>query len=1088
LLLKIISRALGRPASDAADRCKQDRGLAARDATRKGGGELVDRHATSTLPLLAAQSSVWLAQAADPDDPSFLISDCVDIYGPVDPELMREACRQVEAEADALRIRFARRDDGPSQVVGARTNSKLQYFDLTSEPDAVAALAAWAEADTARPVSLVGGELCVAALFKIASDRFTLYRRVHHAAIDRPSLALIHARTAAVYTALAEGRSTDEGEAFPPFQLLLEGEASYRESEQFGRDRDYWLELLRDRPEPIALTGRKPPGTRGIQHHHAELGAERTKEIFQAAGRLGVDRSGLAIGALAAYVGRLTGAHDVILGITVNARMTEAEQRIPGMLANVLPLHVAVDPSASLSDFMQRVEQEARDMFPHRRYRSEDISRALGTDGAARPLWGPVLNIMNFDHEFSFAGHRATVRNISRVATSDLAVTFHQPSADGGWELHFDSDPSLHQPAEVQAHLRRFLFFIDSLVAADAGIELGQIPLVDEAERAVLLAWGTGPVCEAEQTSVPGLFESCVKRTPDAPALEFGESTLSYGELDQRANRLARYLTARGVGTGHLVAFALPRSIDLVVAVLGILKTGAAFVPLDPSYPASRILFMAADANPTVVLLNSATTHLGADLGRPCIDLDDAEVNSALCAFPEGDLSDQDRGAQILIGNPAYVIYTSGSTGRPKGVVIAHRGVVNVAAAMVDRLGSGPASRTLQFASSSFDAFVGEMTQSLLNGGTLVGAGADRLVPGPDLADLVTSARVNDLVLPPSALDVMSPEQLPAGITVSVVGEECPARIVELWSGRCRLFNGYGPTETTISTAMYGPLSPDAAHAIPIGTPLRNVRTYVLDSQRQLVPPGVVGELYIAGAGVSLGYLNRDALNAERFVPDFGVDRRRMYRTGDLVKWNPEGQLVFIGRDDDQIKLRGFRIELGEVEASLARSPGVARAVAMVRGNRLGDRQLVGYVVAKQHAALDPKRLRLQVAGRLPAHMTPNLIVVVDDLPLTPNGKVDRNALPAPGPVTLPQSRTPNTALEESLQCSFAEILDNPQIGIDDNFFALGVHSLLAVRLIGAIRLKTGLDLTVRELVDAPTVAGLAQLLASRTAQGSGDR
>lgn len=1043
----------------------------------------MDSHATSALPLLAAQSGIWFAQALDPADPSYSISDCVDIHGPVDTELMRDACRQVEAEADALRLRFARDDNGPSQVIEARTNSALQYFDLTSEPDAVAALAAWIEADTARPVSLVGGELCAAALFKIASDRFTLYRRVHRAVIDRWSLALIHARTAAVYTALAEGRGTDEGGAFPPFQLLLEDEASYRESKRFLEDRDYWLELLRDQPEPIGLTGRELSGARGIQHHRAELGAKRTKEMFRAAERLGVGWPSLAIGAMAAYVGRFTGARDVTLGMPINARVTKPEQRIPGMLTNVLPLRVAVDPSTSLSEFIQKVEHDARDMLRHCRYRSEDLSRALGTDGAARPLWGPALNIMAFDHDLSFAGHRATVRNVSHAATSDLAVTFSQPSADGSWELHFDSNPSLYQPAEVEAHLRRFLFFIDSLVAADAGTELGLIPLVNEAERAMLLAWGSGPVCEVAQTSVPGLFESWVKRTPDAPALEFEKSTLSYGKLNEHANRLARYLIAQDVGAGHLVAFALPRSIDLVVAVLGILKTGAAFVSLDPSYPASRILFMAADANPTVVLLNSTTAGLGAEFRRPCIVLDDAEVDRALCSLPDGDLVDQDRGAQILSDDPAYVIYTSGSTGPPKGVMIAHRGVVNVAAAMVDRLGSGPSSRTLQFASSSFDAFVGEMTQSLLNGGTLVAAGAERLVPGPDLADLVASAGVNDLVLPPSALDVMSPEQLPAGITVSVVGEEFPARIVELWSGRCRLFNGYGPTETTISTAMCGPLSPVAAHAPPIGTPLRNVRTHVLDANQQLVPPGVVGELYIGGAGVALGYLNRDALNAERFVPDSGFDGRRMYRTGDLVRWTPEGELVFMGRDDDQIKLRGFRIELGEVEAALARCPGVARAAATVRGDRLGDRQLVGYVVAEHYAALDPERLRLRVADRLPAHMTPNLIVVVDGLPLTPNGKLDRHALPAPGPVALPQRRTPGTALEESLLRLFAEILGNPQIGIDDNFFARGGQSLSAVRLIGKIRINTGQELTVRELAGAPTVAGLAQLLESRTAR-----
>jgi amino acid adenylation domain-containing protein len=1044
----------------------------------------VDRHATSALPLLAAQSSVWLAQADDPGARSYSISECLDIRGPVDPELMQEACRQVEAEADALRIRFALGADGLSQVVESAASCGLRYLDLTAEPDPAAALAAWAETDLARPVSLIGGELCAAALFKVASDRFTLYRRVHQAAVDRPSLALIHARTAAVYTALAEGR-TAARPAFPPFRQLVEGEAAYRKSEQFRRDRDYWLGLLRDRSEPISLTARRLPRTSGIQHHHAELGAKRTRELLRAARRLGVEWPSLAIGVLAAYVGRCTGARDVILGTPVDARVTAAEQRTPGTLADMLPLPVAVDPSAGLSDFMRQVERAAHDLLEHRRYRSEDIAREVGTGGARRPLWGPVLNIMHCDRELSFAGHRATVRSISRAATSDLTVTLRQPSADGGWELHCDSDPSLYQPAEIGAHLRRILFFIDSLAAADAGTELGKIPLVDEAERALLLSWGTGPVRGPGQTSVPGLFEQWARRTPDAPALELGVATLSFGELNQRANRLARLLTARGVGAGQLVAFALPRSVDLIVAVLGILKTGAAFVPLDPAYPTARILFMAADANPVVVLLNSASTQLGPDLGRPYIDLDDAAIKSALCALPAADLSDQDRGGPILAGDPAYVIYTSGSTGRPKGVVVAHRGVVNIVAAMVDRLESGPASRTLQFASPSFDAFVGEMTQSILNGGTLVGAEADRLVPGPDLADLVSRARVNDLVLPPSALDVMSPEQLPVGITLSVVGEECPARIVELWAGRCRLFNGYGPSEATISTAMHGPLSPDEAHVIPIGTPLRNVRTYVLDAHRQLVPPGVVGELYVAGAGVSLGYLNRAALNAERFVADPGSDGGKMYRTGDLVRWTPEGQLVFVGRDDDQVKLRGFRIELGEVEAALARSAGVSRAVAMVRGDRLADRQLVGYVVAEQHASLDPQRLRLQVAGRLPAHMTPNLIVVVDDLPLTPNGKVDRSALPAPGPVAPSRSRSAGTALEESLLCLFAEVLDNPQIGIDDSFFGLGGHSLLAVRLVGAIRRSTGLDVTVRELADEPTAAGLARLLEGRAQQGA---
>jgi len=1073
--------------SRCAGACDRRRKLEARYTLRQERGyELVNRPAIKTLPLLAGQESLYLTQATRPNDPSYSMIERVDISGPVDPGLMWEACRQVEAETEALRLRFTRGERGPVQVIEGRADSTLKYFDLTSEPDAMAALSAWIETDKACPVSIVDGDLCFAALFEIANDHFVLYRRAHCAVIDQWSLTRIRNRTAAVYSALVEGRTVDEAGAFLPFKRLVDDEASYRESKRFLLDREYWLGLLRDLPEPVALSGRSFARSSDVQRHSAELGTQRVHEMLRASERLGVDWTSLVIGAMTAYLGRLTGSHDLILGMSVDARSSDADRLIPGMVANVLPLRLTVSSSESLAEFFQRVERVKQDMFLHRRYRSEEVFRALGLDGAAYSFWGPVLNFAVCDQLLSFAGHRATVRDLSPVATNDLVVTLCQTFADGGLEIHFDSNPGTYESDEVEAHIRRFLFFLDSINAAEVGSELGRVALVNKSERIALLAWGTGPTRECAQTSVPGLFESWVKRTPDVSALEFEHSTLSYSELNARSNRLARYLAGQGVGKGDLVAFMLPRSIDLVVAVLGILKTGAAFVPLDPSYPASRISFMASDADPTVVLLNSITAGLGNALGRPGIVLDDAVVNRALCSLPEGDLVDEDRKGPILPDSPAYIIYTSGSTGSPKGVIIAHRGVVNVAAAMVDKLGAGPSSRTLQFASSSFDAFVGEMTQSVLNGGTLVGARAERMVPGQDLAELVASVGVNDLVLPPSALDVMSPEQLPVGTTVSVVGEECPSRIVELWSGRCRLFNGYGPTETTISTAMAGPLGAVTTSPIPIGTPLRNVRTYVLDECRQLTPPGAVGELYIGGAGVSLGYLNRKALNAERFVPDFIHEGHTMYRTGDLVRWTCEGQLVFVGRDDDQIKLRGFRIELGEVEAAIARCPGVARAVAMVRGGGLADRQLVGYVVAENNADLHPEGLRRQVGAKLPAYMTPNLLVVVDDLPLTPNGKVDRNALPDTVPVVSPRGRIPGTALEETLLRLFAEILGVPHIGIDDNFFAMGGHSLTAIRLIGGINAYTGLELSVRELVAAPTVAGLAEMLESRSGGGLG--
>ncbi|NUQ95940.1 MAG: amino acid adenylation domain-containing protein [Streptomyces sp.] len=1040
------------------------------------------------MPLLPAQSSIWFAQQLDPDDPTHCIADRVDIHGPVDPEVMRAAHQHLEGEVEAMRLRFVPSDEGPLQRIDPAPAAPFQYLDLIDEPQPRDAMAAWIRRDTTRPVDLVKGPLCTTVLFRTATDRFTLYRRVHHAAIDGWSLAFLHQRTAAVYSALAAGRTVDTGTT-PPLRALLDDEAEYRASQRFTRDREYWNERFRDQPEPVTLTAGNPGGSRGVQHLRSDIGLSRTRLIHEAAARFGVSWPNLAVAVTAAYTARMTGATEVILGIPVEARITRTQQRTPGMLTNGLPLRIPIDSGVTVSRFLRTVELLAQEMLLHGRYRCEDILEDIGLPRTGRPLWGPVLNVMAWDRALDFAGSPAVVHNASRVATDDVVFTFDQSSSGRALHVDLDTHPDLYDRDEAAAHLRRFLHFLDALLDADGDTPLDRLTLVDEAERAELLRRGAGPVTGVEETTIAGLFESWAGRTPDAPALEFDGTRLSYAQLNTRANRLARRLIAHGAGPGTIVALALPRSLELTTAVLAVLKSGAAFLPLDPTYPVSRIAFMASDAEPVVTLLHSGTAALAERTGGEHLLIDDGALARALEALPGHDVADDERPAPLRPEHPAYVIYTSGSTGTPKGVVVPHRGVVNVTAAMVDRLGSGPGTRTLQFASSSFDAFVGEMTQSLLNGGTLIGAPAEHLVPGPELAALVARTGVNDLVLPPSALEVMSPGDLPEGTTVSAVGEKCPQRVIELWSRRCRLFNGYGPTEATISTSMSLPLTPSDAPSPPIGTPLRNVRTYVLDEYRQLVPAGAVGELHVAGPGVTLGYLGRDELTAERFLPDpFGAAGERMYRTGDLVRWGPRGGLVFVGRTDSQVKVRGFRIELGEVEAALGRQPGVARAVAAVREDQPGDRRLVAYVVAEPSARPDPAELRTQVGRVLPAHMVPNPIVLLDELPLLPNGKLNRNALPVPRAASARQEHAEErSALEETLRGLFARVLGDPEVGVDDDFFAHGGHSLSAVRLIGRIRTTTGTELAIRDLFDTPTVRGLAQLIESRTAGDDGE-
>ncbi|MFD7503695.1 amino acid adenylation domain-containing protein [Streptomyces sp. NPDC059850] len=1027
--------------------------------------------------MLPAQLRTWNAQARDLNNPIFKIADYLRIDGQVDPDLMRAAYEQVTAEADALRLAIVTAG-GEHRQCPTADPEPLRCADLTSEPDPGAAADAWMRADLTTAVDPL--RLCAAALLRTAADQYLFYWRVHHAVLDGWSLALLFNRLAQVYTARAEGRDADAGR-LPPLGRLVDAERDYRDSSRLLADRSYWLAKLADRPEPPILGGKRPSGTPVGHRRTAALGHDLVTRIRAAADRLGVSWSDVAIGTTAAYVARMTGAEDVILGMPFAGRLGPDLRKVPGMVTNGLPVRVPAASDTPLADHMRRVSREVRAALLHGRYPTAELSAELGLPAAGRPLWGPIVNVMTFPYQLDFAGSPAAVHTASIPFSPDVNIYFTQTSSEGDMELMVDAHPELHSARDTEGHRERLLSLLDAVTAADPDLPLGQLPLVGAEERERLLAWGTGPVRAIPDTTVHGLFEAWAARTPDAPALQFPDRAVSFAELDARAGRLAGLLRGRGAGPGQLVAFALSRSADRYAVPLAVLKTGAAFVPVDPDYPLPRIAYMVGDARPTTVVLDASTAHLAAGLGTDCVVLGDPATERAIDALP-ADLPAAERptGAAGDPNPPAYAIYTSGSTGTPKGVLVGHRGVVNLVAAYVDELDAGPGTRTVHSASPGFDAFVGEMTQSLLNGGTLVVPGSERPAPGPELARAVTRHRINDLVLPPSALEVMDPREWPPGTTITVVGEACPPTVVERWAGVCRLFNGYGPTEATVCTTMSGQLAPGGKTAPPIGTPLRNARVYVLDETGGLVPAGVPGELHIGGAGVAPGYLGQRELTAARFLDDpFAPPGGRMYRTGDLVRWTPDGQLVFVGRTDDQVQLRGFRIELGEVEAALARCPGVVQAAAAVRADDAGERRLVGYAVPAPGTAADPDTLRRILAAELPAHLVPGIVAVFDELPRNAHGKLDRAALPDPRPVPAAHGALPRTPLEEVVAALFAQILGLPLVGIHDDFLTLGGHSLLATRLLGRIRRTLGAELAVSEFFADPTVSGVAAKLAA---------
>ncbi|MFH8990231.1 non-ribosomal peptide synthetase [Streptomyces sp. NPDC017940] len=597
------------------------------------------------------------------------------------------------------------------------------------------------------------------------------------------------------------------------------------------------------------------------------------------------------------------------------------------------------------------------------------------------------------------------------------------------------------------------------------------------------------------------LFESTVAERGTEPALVDEAGTLGYAEVNARVNRLARALIARGVGPDTLVAVAMPKSNDLVVALLAVLKAGGAYLPLDPGYPAERLAFMQSDARPVLLLRPSAVAPLGSRV--PELVVDDPEFRAACAALPGHDITPRERLAVLRPAHLMYVIYTSGSTGTPKGVAVPHGGVRDMAATQANVLRAGPGDRVLQWASISFDAAFWDVTLALLSGATLVMAPAEDLLPGRPLRDTLLKYDITHAVLPPVALSETEAEDVLAGGTVMSTGDSCTPTLVRKWAPGRRMYNGYGPTEVTVGATVGGPVR--AGDDVGIGTPWIGNEVHVLDERLRPVPDGTEGELYIAGSGLARGYLDRFASTAAKFVADpFGPPGSRMYRTGDLGRRERNGELFFAGRADGQVKLRGFRVELGEIETRLASHPAVDVAVAVVRGE-LADAHVVGYVTAA--APVEPGELRAHVAAALPAHMVPAQVAVLDRFPTLANGKIAREALPVPDVSVGPRADAAlgaraDTALRRADAeepagdgadgcaaevCAIVrDVLGIEEARLGDNFFGLGGHSVQATRLATRIRERFEVALPIRAVLEAATIADLAAAVEDRQRKATG--
>ncbi|GGU32504.1 non-ribosomal peptide synthetase [Lentzea flava] len=984
----------------------------------------------AAIALTAAQLGVWYASRLDPENPGFNAAQCVELTGAVDVDALVAAIERTVSETDALKVRFADDAGGVRQSL-VDNDVRVEVIDLRGAAAPREAAQGWMRQDLAVACGLTGDDLCAQLVF-LVGDAVLWYMRAHHLLLDGVGFRLVTERVAAHYSGTAV-------EPFTPLHELVAAE-SYRSD----ADRAFWMEKLGDLPDVATLSGRSAPMSNTFLRHTADVSI--VDEEWPVA----------VVAATALYVSRVSGSADVVLGFPVAARVARATRNAPGMVTNVLPLRLTVRQDMSVRELLDHVSAEMGSALRHQRHRVEDMRRELKLVGDDRRLYGPVVNIMPFDlDELDFAGARVRAEQLSTGPVDDIKISVH-PSGSA-LRVHVDANPAAYDEAAVTGHAERLIGLLTTLADASPDMPIGRIDVRASRERRAVEPLEIVPV----PRTLPDIFEQRVREFPNSVAVTCDGTELTYRELNERANSVAHDLISRGVGAEDLVAVQLPRSIDLVVALLGVVKAGAAYLPVDPSYPQARIDYLLENAQPRHVLTS-------VDIAGPTAD-------PVVARDPE---------------HPAYVIYTSGSTGQPKGVVVPHSNVVRLFTETDHWFGFGAGDVWTLFHSFAFDFSVWEIWGPLLYGGKLVVVPHDVSRSPADFLDLLARERVTVLNQTPSAFYqlVEADREQPRELSLRYVvfgGEALDLARLRDWyelhaDDAPRLVNMYGITETTVHVSFRALQAadavPGAASAIGVGIP--DLRVHVLDQALQPVPPGVAGELYVSGAGLARGYLGQHALTALRFVADpFGAPGSRMYRTGDVARLREDGSLDYLGRADHQVKIRGFRVELGEIEAAVATHPGVAHTVVLLREDRPGHRMLVSYVVPNGEAAVNTVVLRRHVGELVPEHLVPGAFVVLDSLPLTPNGKLDRRALPAP---VLDGGRTGSDDQRETVLCGLvAEVLGVSHVGVDDNFFVLGGDSLLADKFARLVRAELGAELTVTQVFDSPTVAGMAVLLDS---------
>ncbi len=1042
---------------------------------------IVPADANERAALSFAQQRLWFLEQLGAAGRAYHVPVGLRLRGSLDHDALERALDRIVGRHEALRTVFVQEDGGPVQRMGEETRFHLAHEDLTGREDELQPR--WA-AEAAAPFSLEHGPLVRGLLVRLGDDDHALLITMHHIVSDGWSMGVLTRELSALYAAFARG----EPDPLSPLPVQYADYAAWQrkwvEGDVLAAQAEYWKAALAGAPELLELpTDRPRPAVRSQAGAMAavELDEELTSALRELGRRHGATLHMTLLAAWAAVLGRLAGQDDVVIGTpTANRGRAEIEGLI-GFFVNTLALRVDLSGEPTAAELLARVkarslEAQARQDLPFEQV-VELAQPARSTSHT------PLFQVM-FAWQSAPAGMLElpglalegipTGRDTS--AKFDLTLSLHE--SGGRIEGAVEYATALFDAATVERWLGYLRRVLEAMAAGDER-PVSRVPLLSAAERRMVVEeWNAAEPYPADRC-IHALFEAQAERTPAAIAVSYEGESLTYAELNARANRLAHHLRARGVGPDARVAICLERSPAMLVAVLAVLKAGGAYVPLDPAYPEDRLRYMLDDSAPVAVLTQPELAARFA--GFPVVDLQGD-------GFPE---TNPDAGARPE--HLAYIIYTSGSTGMPKGVMVEHRNVARLFSATEAWFGFGESDVWTLFHSFAFDFSVWEIWGALLYGGRLVVVPRDTARSPEEFYRLLCAEGVTVLNQTPSAFRqlVAAQEAVGGAHRLRVVvfgGEALEMAALRPWYERAenagtRLVNMYGITETTVHVT-YRPLEPaDAARhgASPIGVRIPDLRTYILDAAGEPVPVGVTGELYVGGAGVARGYLNRPQLTAERFVADpFSDDpAARLYRSGDLARWRADGGMEYLGRNDQQVKIRGFRVELGEIETRLAEHADVREAAVLAREDGAGEKRLVAYYAAPEAIGADV--LRAHLGETLPEHMIPAAFVRLDTLPLTQNGKLDRRAFPAPESAAFAtrEYEAPSGEVEETLAAIWAEVLGVERVGRRDHFFALGGHSLLAVQLISRVRRALGVEVALGDLFARPTLAEFAAGLAT---------